>query len=82
MVLVDAGVWVAASEPKDRFHRESAAIVLDLENAVAAMDLTFYEIKTESIPRRKSQPSMASPPTTPLMSPRPAVTTGRWSAPI
>ncbi len=44
MILADAGVWVAAGEPKDRFHRESSEILLDLDVPVAALDLTLYEI--------------------------------------
>lgn len=42
--LIDAGVWVAARDPADRFHDASRAIVYDFEQPVAAMDLTLYEV--------------------------------------
>jgi predicted nucleic acid-binding protein len=44
VLLVDASVWVGASDPTDRFHEGSAALVLDLESPVAALDLTLYEV--------------------------------------
>jgi predicted nucleic acid-binding protein len=44
MFLVDASVWVAASDPDDRFHAAASALVVDLRRPVAALDLTLYEI--------------------------------------
>jgi predicted nucleic acid-binding protein len=43
-LLLDAGVWVAAVDEADSFHRASRAIVFDLHQPVAALDLTFYEV--------------------------------------
>jgi predicted nucleic acid-binding protein len=43
-LLVDAGVWVAARDPDDRFHHGAQSIVYDFEQPVAAMDLTLYEV--------------------------------------
>lgn len=43
-LLVDAGVWVAARDPEDRFHEASVALVSDLGQPVAALDLTLYEV--------------------------------------
>jgi predicted nucleic acid-binding protein len=42
--LLDAGVWIAATDPNDRFHRAAASIVFDFTHQVAALDLTLYEI--------------------------------------
>lgn len=44
MLLIDASVWVAASEEEDRFHRVAGELVLDLQKPARAMDLTLYEI--------------------------------------
>lgn len=43
-LLLDAGVWVAAIDETDPFHRASRAIVFNLDQPVAALDLTFYEV--------------------------------------
>jgi predicted nucleic acid-binding protein len=51
--LVDASVWVGASDPGDRFHAASSALVLDLEREVAALDLTLYEIANSVGVRRR-----------------------------
>lgn len=53
MFLVDASVWVGASDPSDRFHATSAALVLDLERPVAALDLTLYEVANSVGVRRE-----------------------------
>lgn len=44
MLLLDAGVWVAAGTEADRFHARAREIVLDFDRPVAALDLTLYEI--------------------------------------
>jgi predicted nucleic acid-binding protein len=44
VLLVDASVWAAATDPDDRFHTAAKSIVLDFDRPVAAMDLTFYEV--------------------------------------
>lgn len=53
MLLVDAGVWVAARDPEDRFHSAARKIVLELTRPVAAMDLTFYEVANVVGARKK-----------------------------
>jgi predicted nucleic acid-binding protein len=44
MLLLDAGVWVGARDPEDRFHAEARKVVLDFAQPVAALDLTLYEV--------------------------------------
>ncbi|HET9677285.1 MAG TPA: PIN domain-containing protein [Solirubrobacterales bacterium] len=43
-LLLDASVWIAATDPNDRFHQSSSSIVFDFARQVAALDLTVYEI--------------------------------------
>jgi predicted nucleic acid-binding protein len=56
--LVDASVWVGASDPGDRFYGASSAFVLDLERDVAALDLTLYEV-ANSVGVRRHRPDDA-----------------------
>jgi predicted nucleic acid-binding protein len=44
LFLLDAGVWAAVSDPKDRFHCAARSLVLDVRHSLAALDLTLYEI--------------------------------------
>jgi predicted nucleic acid-binding protein len=44
VLLVDASVWIAASDPEDSFRPAARSILLDVSKSVAAMDLTFYEV--------------------------------------
>lgn len=44
MLLLDASVWIGARDPEDRFHLDARRLVLDFDRAVAALDLTFYEV--------------------------------------
>jgi len=53
MLLLDAGVWVAARDPDDRFHFAARGIVLDFSQPVAALDLTFYEIANVMASRKR-----------------------------
>jgi len=53
MLLLDAGVWVAARDPEDRFHFAARGIVLDFSQPVAALDLTFYEISNVMASRKR-----------------------------
>jgi predicted nucleic acid-binding protein len=53
MLLLDAGVWVAARDPEDHFHSAARAMVLDFSQPVAALDLTFYEIANVMASRKK-----------------------------
>ena len=53
MVLVDASVWVAVFDQADPFHCESEALV-DSEQELAVLDLTFYEVANAlGVKRRK-----------------------------
>lgn len=42
--LLEAGVWIAARDPEDRFRTSARSTILDTAQPVAALDLTFYEI--------------------------------------
>ncbi len=44
MLLLDAGVWVASKDSEDRYFAAARPLVLDPERAVAALDLTMYEV--------------------------------------
>lgn len=44
MLLLDAGVWIAAKDRADRFFDPARALVLDPARPVAALDLTYYEV--------------------------------------
>lgn len=48
-LLLDAGVWVAAGDPADRFCAPSRAIVLGFERPLAALDLTLYEVANVAV---------------------------------
>lgn len=44
MLLVDASVWIAASDRSDRFHAAAAALATEPNQPVSALDLTLYEV--------------------------------------
>jgi predicted nucleic acid-binding protein len=44
MLLLDASVWIAATDSDDRYHTTARALVLDLTRPLGALDLTLYEI--------------------------------------
>lgn len=44
MFLLDASVWVAAKDGRDRYFEAARPLVLDPTYAVGALDLTFYEV--------------------------------------
>ncbi len=44
MLLLDAGVWIAARDDGDRFARTARLLILETDRAVAALDLTLYEV--------------------------------------
>jgi predicted nucleic acid-binding protein len=44
MYLVDAGVWVAITDPTDRYHQAAHALVAEVGQPLAALDLTLYEV--------------------------------------
>lgn len=43
-ILIDASVWVAASDQEDRYHRVAQEIAVNADQPVAALDLTLYEV--------------------------------------
>lgn len=44
MLLLDAGVWIAAVDPDDRYHAPSRSLVAASTAPAAALDLTLYEV--------------------------------------
>jgi predicted nucleic acid-binding protein len=44
VLLLDAGVWIAAKDDRDRYFGVARRLVLDPARPVAALDLTFYEV--------------------------------------
>ncbi len=55
--LVDAGVWIAAGDPRDRFSSSSRRIVLDFQRPLRALDLTLYEVANVAV--RQGRPDAA-----------------------
>lgn len=52
MHLIDAGVWVAVTDPDDRYHAAAQAIVAEVEQSLAALDLTLYEVANVMGPKK------------------------------
>jgi predicted nucleic acid-binding protein len=52
MHLIDASVWVAIADPADRYHRAAQAIVAAVEQPLAALDLTLYEVANVMGPKK------------------------------
>jgi predicted nucleic acid-binding protein len=44
VLLLDAGVWIAAKDREDRYSEPARRLVLGSEQPVAVLDLTFYEV--------------------------------------
>jgi predicted nucleic acid-binding protein len=44
MLLLDASVWIAATDSDDTYHTAARALVLDPGRPLGALDLTLYEI--------------------------------------
>lgn len=42
--LIDASVWVASTDPADRFYASARAVVADYARPLATLDLTLYEV--------------------------------------
>jgi predicted nucleic acid-binding protein len=55
MRLIDASVWVAIADPDDRYHAEARTIVAKVEQPLAVLDLTLYEVANVMGPK-KGQP--------------------------
>jgi predicted nucleic acid-binding protein len=43
-LLLDAGVWVAAKDGRDRYFDSARLLAVDSDQQVAALDLTLYEV--------------------------------------
>jgi predicted nucleic acid-binding protein len=43
VLLLDAGVWVAAKDADDRYYGAARELVVDTGRPVASLDLTLYE---------------------------------------
>jgi predicted nucleic acid-binding protein len=43
-LLLDAGVWIAAKDGRDRYFDPARLLVVDSDQPVAALDLTLYEV--------------------------------------
>lgn len=44
VLLLDAGVWVAAKDGADRYWEAARGVAVDSDQPVAALDLTLYEV--------------------------------------
>lgn len=53
MHLVDASVWVAIADPRDKFHVAARAFVGEVEHPLAALDLTLYEVANVMGPKKR-----------------------------
>jgi predicted nucleic acid-binding protein len=53
--LIDTSVWVAISGPDDRYHAAARAVVAEVEQPLAALDLTFYEVANVMGPKKGQQ---------------------------
>jgi predicted nucleic acid-binding protein len=52
MRLIDASVWVAIADPLDTYHQAAHAIVAEVEQPLAALDLTLYEVANVMGPKK------------------------------
>lgn len=60
MLLLDASVWVAAKDRRDRYFEMAQPLVLDPACPVAALDLTLYEVANGLGARRGEAEAAAS----------------------
>jgi predicted nucleic acid-binding protein len=44
VLLLDAGVWIAAKDGEDRYCEAARGVTVDVDQPVAALDLTLYEV--------------------------------------
>lgn len=57
-LLVDASVWGKLAEPGDRFHQQARELLIDSAAALAALDLTLFEI-ANAVGVKMGQPQRA-----------------------
>jgi predicted nucleic acid-binding protein len=53
MLLLDAGVWIAAKDADELYCEAARPFVLETSTPVAALDLTFYEVANAVAAKRK-----------------------------
>jgi predicted nucleic acid-binding protein len=53
MRLIDASVWIAIADPLDRYHEPAQAIVAEVQQPLAALDLTLYEVANVMGPKKR-----------------------------
>lgn len=58
MLLLDAGVWVAAGAPAERYHSSAGSLVRNRRREIAALDLTLYEV-ANTVAIKHAQPAEA-----------------------
>ena len=60
-LLLDAGVWIAAKDGEDRYSEAARLLAVDSDQAVAALDLTLYEVaNVVGARKRRSDDAMRS----------------------
>lgn len=66
MLLIDAGVWVAAGTPGERWFSAARELLSDRRHATAALDLTLYEV-ANTVGAKFAQPAQAKTLTTAIL---------------
>jgi predicted nucleic acid-binding protein len=54
VLLVDASVWVAAYDRRDRYHDAARKLLEDSDGPVGALDLTYYEVANAMMRRHQA----------------------------
>jgi predicted nucleic acid-binding protein len=57
-LLVDASAWATLAAPRERFHAEAKKLLIESDNALAALDLTYCEI-ANAVGVKMGQPDRA-----------------------
>jgi predicted nucleic acid-binding protein len=57
-LLIDASVWSQLAAPGDRFHRQAMDLLVESKAALAALDLTLYEV-ANAVGVKMGQPKRA-----------------------
>jgi predicted nucleic acid-binding protein len=58
MLLLDAGVWIDAAAPANRWHQPAQALIRKPPEPLGAIDLTLYEV-ANVIGAREGRPEVA-----------------------
>jgi predicted nucleic acid-binding protein len=58
MLLLDASVWIAAKDHRDRYFESARSLAVDSDRPVAALDLTLYEV-ANGIGTHRGRPDVA-----------------------